>query len=145
MNSKVVVKVALYSWLDFWLKGQKRCSFFGSRNSKWLKQLWHEQKGTHYWSTAKAQLNTWERTAQFRKLNHHHIFSNTHTTPNRVYIPMHNTHHEAIIIEQGDRVAQINLFEGEYEVHNLQMKEDFQTDTMQRRKTIFHRRRQKYR
>ena len=39
---------------------------------------------------------------------------------------MHNTHHEAIIIEQGDRVAQIDLFEGEYEVHNLQMKEDLQ-------------------
>ena len=50
-----------------------------------------------------------------------------YTTPNRVYIPMYNTHHKAIIIEQGDRVTQIDLFEREYEVHNLQMKEDFQT------------------
>ena len=50
-----------------------------------------------------------------------------YTTPNRVYIPMHNSHHEEIIIDQGDRVAQIDLFEGEYEVHNLQMKEDFRT------------------
>ena len=40
---------------------------------------------------------------------------------------MHNSHNEAIIIEQGDRVAQIDLFEGDYEAHNLQMKEELQT------------------
>ena len=39
-----------------------------------------------------------------------------YTTPNSVYIPMHNTHHKAIIIEQGDSGS-----------NQIQMKEDFQT------------------
>ena len=40
---------------------------------------------------------------------------------------MHSSHPEAIIIGQGDRVAQIDLFKGDYEAHSLQMKEDLQT------------------
>ena len=40
---------------------------------------------------------------------------------------MYNSHHEEIIIDQGDRVAKIDLFEGEYEEHNLQMQEDLWT------------------